>query len=184
MRLVIIGAGGHGQLICETAKLTREYRDSEIVLLDDRFSKVGSAVPKYGTVKYQLSGACESFIAYIDEKTEFYPAFGTNELRLNWELKILKAGGKLATIIHPKSYVAPSAMVQSGSVILANAIVNAGTAIGRACIVNVGAIVEHGCILSDGCHIDSGAVVMAENLLPSFTKVESGEVVPVHKWWK
>lgn len=182
MKLIIIGAGGHGQVIRETARDTVKYRDAEILFLDDRYEVIYDQLQMYGTVSYRLSGKCDSFLSYREDDTEFYPAFGNNQLRLNWEKKILEAGGKLATIIHPRAYVAQSATVQPGSVVLANAIVNTGTTIGRACIINVGAIVEHGCVVSDGCHVNSGAVVMAENFVPCCTKVDSGEVIPVRKW--
>ena len=51
-----------------------------------------------------------------------------------------------------------------------------------ACIINMGAIVDHGCVLDDACHINSGAIVMAENNVPKYTKVDSGEVIEVRKW--
>lgn len=182
MKLIIIGAGGHGQVIRETAKETNKYCKAEIVFLDDRYRQIGDCQQRYGTVDYQLSGNCDSFLSYIENDNEFYPAFGNNQLRLEWENRISAAGGTLATIVHPKAYIAKSVSIQPGSVVLANAIVNTGTVIGRACIVNVGAIIEHGCVLSDGCHVNSGAIVMPENCIPPLHKVESGEVVPAHLW--
>lgn len=182
MKLIILGAGGHGQVIRETANVTTKYRDAEILFLDDRYAVTSGQLQMYGTVSYHLNGRCDDFSSYLAEDTEFYPAFGNNQLRLEWEKKIISAGGKLATIIHPRAYVAQSVTVQPGSVILANAIVNTGTSIGRACIINVGAIVEHGCVISDGCHVNSGAVVMAENHVPCCTKIDSGEIIPIRKW--
>lgn len=183
MRLVIIGAGGHGQVVYETAQLTKAYEHNGIIFLDDRYSYEKDVMQKYGTVQYQISGECRDFILYINDQTEFYPAFGNNELRLKWEQQILEAGGNLATIVHPSSSIAKSVHIHTGSVVLANAIVNTGSTIGRACIINVGAIVEHGCVISDGCHVNSGAIVMAENHVPELTKIESGVVVPVHTWY-
>lgn len=182
MRLIILGAGGHGQVIYETALLAKTYIEGGIFFLDDRYSRIGDAVQEYGTVQYQISGTCNSFTSYIDNQTEFYPAFGDNKLRLQWEEKIINAGGKLATLIHPCACVARSVCVEAGSAVLANAIVNTGTKIGRGCIINIGAIIEHGCAISNGCHINAGAIVMAENCVPPLTKVESGEIVPMHSW--
>lgn len=101
---------------------------------------------------------------------------------MEWEEKISQAGGKLATIIHPTAYIAKSVIIKSGTVVLPKAIINTGCTIGKACIINVGAIVDHGCVLDDGCHINSGAIVMAENNVPKYTKVVSGEVIKVRKW--
>ena len=182
MKLMILGAGGHGQVIYETASIAKTYIEGGIFFLDDRYSSTGDAIQRYGTAQYQISGTCNSFISYVDSQTEFYPAFGDNELRLKWEEKIIKAGGKLATLIHPRACIARSVCVEEGSAVLANAIVNTGTRIGRGCIINIGAIIDHGCVISNGCHINSGAIVMAENCVPPLTKVESGKVVPMRTW--
>lgn len=184
MRLVIIGAGGHGQVLNDVIQSINNIlgKDFKVIFLDDRYNTVKEQPQEYGSIKYKINGNCESFADYIDENTVFYPAFGDNAYRLEWEDTIEKAGGKLVTIIHPNAYVASSAVVSPGSVILPNAIVNAGTYIGKGCIINVGAIVEHGCVIADGCHINSGAIVMAENYIPSLTKIESGTIVSVRQY--
>ena len=125
---------------------------------------------------------CNEYQTYINPDTEFYPAFGDNKRRLEWKEKIVQAGGKLATIIHPTAYIAKSAVIKSGTVVFPKAIINTGCIIGNACIINMGAIVDHGCVLDDACHINSGAIVMAENNVPKYTKVDSGEVIEVRKW--
>lgn len=40
MKLIIIGARGHGLVIREMEKETIQYRDAEIVFLDDRYEMV------------------------------------------------------------------------------------------------------------------------------------------------
>lgn len=186
MRLIIIGAGGHGQSVYEIAsklgKYITVYGDENIIFLDDRYSDVLDTKQTYGAATYQMSGVCNDYKKYIDEDTEFYPAFGDNQKRLQWEEEIVQAGGKLATLIHPTAYVAKRATIQPGTVVFPNAMINTGCKIGKACIINMGAIVDHGCVLNDACHINSGAIVMAENNVPKYTKVDSGEVIEVRRW--
>lgn len=186
MRLIIIGAGGHGQAVWEVAGALRKYLTADgsenIIFLDDRYREVLNKEQRYGTVVYKIAGMCNEYWKYINQDTEFYPAFGDNKRRLEWEEKIVQAGGKLATIIHPTAYIAKSVVIKSGTVIFPKAIINVGCMIGKACIINIGAIVEHGCTLDDACHINSGAIVMAENNVPKYTKVDSGEVIEVRKW--
>ena len=50
-----------------------------------------------------------SFSQYIKSDTEFIPAFGNNEFRLQWIKRIEEAQGKLATLIYPTAYVSPKA---------------------------------------------------------------------------
>lgn len=188
MRLVIIGAGGHGQAVYEIAIALKKYLtidgNTNVIFLDDRYSDVKNEKQMYGTVAYMISGICSDYKKYIDKDTEFYPAFGDNRRRLEWEDEICRAGGQLATIVHPSAYVANSVIIEPGTVIFPNAIVNTGCAIGKACIINMGAIVDHGCVLNDACHINSGAIVMAENHIPKYVKVDSGEVIEARKWNK
>lgn len=186
MRLVIIGAGGHGQVVFSMVKTLKKYLTIDgkynLLFLDDRYKQVKDLKQTYGTNTYSILGMCSDFVNYIDENTEFYPAFGDNKVRLEWEQKIEQAGGKLASIIHPTAYIADSVIIKEGTVVLPYAIINTGCIIGKACIINVGAIVEHGCVINDACHINSGAIVMAENCVPKYTKVDSGEVIGVRKW--
>lgn len=156
-RLVILGSGGYGHTVADVA----EQLGYNILFLDD-------SLPGH-----ELS----TFSSYIDDHTEFIPAFGNNEFRLSWCDRITQAGGQLATLIHPTAYVSPTAAISPGCVILPHAIVNTDVVIDRGCIINLGAIVDHGCILEEGVHICLGAIVKGENRIEKCSKIEAGEVV-------
>ena len=156
-QLVILGSGGYGHTVADVA----EQLGYNILFLDD-------SLPRH-----ELS----SFSSYIDDQTEFIPAFGNNEFRLSWCDRITQAGGKLATLIHPTAYVSPTASIAPGTVILPHAIINTDVVINRGCIINLGAIVDHGCILEEGVHICLGAIVKGENRIERLSKIEAGEVV-------
>ena len=156
-QLVILGSGGYGHTVADVA----EQLGYNILFLDD-------SLPGH-----ELS----SFSSYIDDQTEFIPAFGNNEFRLSWCDRITQAGGKLATLIHPTAYVSPTASIAPGTVILPHAIINTDVVIDRGCIINLGAIVDHGCIIEEGVHICLGAIVKGENRIERLSKIEAGEVV-------
>ena len=157
-RLAILGAGGYANTVRDVA----EQLGYEIVaMLDDKLPHQPLA----------------SFIDYIAPDTYFIPAFGNNAFRLQWCEQITKAGGSLATIIHPSAYVSPKAKIEAGVVILPHAVVNTGTIVNEGCIINIGAIIDHDCILEPGVHIAPGAIVKGENRVPSCEKIESGVVV-------
>ena len=163
MRLIILGAGGHGRVVADIAEQTGKY--DEVVFLDDNSN--------YDKV----IGKCSDYIKVKSQDTEMYPAFGNNQGRVDWENKIEGAGIKLAKIIHPLAYVSPKADIADGCVIMPYAIVNTSTVVKKACIINIGAIVDHDCILEEGCHLAPGAIVKGENRVPTCTKIESGKVV-------
>ena len=155
--LIILGSGGYGHTVADVA----EQLGYNTLFLDD-------SLPGH-----ELS----RFSSYIDDQTEFIPAFGNNEFRLSWCDRITQAGGKLATLIHPTAYVSPKSTINPGTVILPHAIINTDVVINRGCIINLGAIVDHGCILEEGVHIAPGAIVKGENRIEKCSKIEAGEVV-------
>lgn len=165
MRLIILGAGGHGKVVADLAKQTGKYK--EIFFLDDNSQEA------------EVIGKCSQYLEFQSADTEMYPAFGKNTARIQWENKLLEADIRLAKIIHPLAYISPLAEVASGCVIMPYAVVNTGTKIKKACIINIGAMVDHDCILEEGCHLAPGAIVKGENHLPEGMKVDSGEVVPL-----
>ena len=122
-------------------------------------------------------GKCADFDKFADGNTDFYPAFGNNEGRLQWLRRLQDAGCSVPVIVHPDAYVSPTACLSQGVVILPKAVVNTGCQIGEGCIVNCGAIVDHDCILEPGVHICLGAIIKAENRIPQKMKIEAGQII-------
>ena len=165
MRLIILGAGGHGKVVADLAEQTGNY--DEVYFLDDN------------SKDRQVIGKCSDFEKFKNQDIEMYPAFGNNKGRIEWENKIIDAGIKLAKIIHPLAYVSPKTVIADGCVIMPYAIINTGTVIKKACIINMGAIIDHDCVLEEGCHLAPGAIVKGENHLSEGMKIDSGEIVPL-----
>ncbi|MDD2958220.1 MAG: hypothetical protein PHR92_06790 [Lachnospiraceae bacterium] len=162
-RLIILGSGGYGRTVADIAT----QLGYEIIFLDD-------SIPDH---------LLSSYMDYIGkEGVEFIPAFGNNVFRLEWINKLQNHGAKIATLIHPTSYISPTASVAEGCVILPHAIINTDTTIEKGCIINLGAIVDHGCVLEEGCHICLGAIVKGENRVERLTKIEAGEVIEARRW--
>ena len=163
MRLIILGAGGFGRTVADLAAQSGRYET--ISFLDD-----GSSAP-------DVIGKCVDLEAFKDDATEMLPAFGNSELRLMLGKRIEAAGIRLATIIHSRAYVSPTATIMPGSIVLPMAVVNTACVIKRSCIINIGAMIDHGTIVEEGCHICVGALVKAENRIPRMMKVEAGQVI-------
>lgn len=129
MRLIILGAGGHGKVVADLAEQTGKY--DAVYFLDD--------VSENPCVL----GKCSDFEQFNAPDTEMYPAFGNNEGRIEWEKKIENAGIKLAKIIHPLAYISPKAHIDDGCVIMPYATINTGTVLHKACIVYIPFQVNH-----------------------------------------
>ncbi len=156
-KLIILGSGGYGRTVYDIA----EQLGYSITVLDDS----------------DKEHPLDSFSLYIKYDTEFIPAFGNNEFRLQWMERIEDAGGKLATLIQPTAYVSPKAQVSTGCVILPGAIVNTGSKVGRGCIINLGATIDHDVVIEDGVHLCVRCIVKGENRISHCEKIEAGEII-------
>ena len=168
MRLIILGAGGHGKVVYDIANQTGKYKS--IVFLDDSSNDE------------KVIGKCNEFIKFKSEDTEMYIAFGSNQRRIEWANRLYNEGIKLATIIHKLAYISPEAKIAEGCIVMPYAIINTNTVIKRACIINIASIIDHDCILEEGCHIAPRGIVKGENCLPKGTKVDSGEVIALQHY--
>lgn len=149
--LLIIGAGGHGSVVADTAALTKRWH--KIAFLDDRFpalSVIGNW-PVIGTIdaaKFMENDFLDLAIALGDsqKRTEIYH-------------RLRQSKFSFPVIIHPNAVVSPLAKLEDGTVVLSNAVVNANSKIGPVNIINTGAIVEHDCILDEGVHVSAKAAL-------------------------
>lgn len=162
-RLLILGAGGFGKVVADIARQSGLYL--EVAFLDD------------GTEGYKVLGKCKDYLEFADEGTAFYPAFGNNELRLQWIHQLRQDNLSVATLVHKKAYVSPTADIGEGVVVLPGAIVNTNTVVKTGSIINCNAVIDHDCVIEEGVHICLNATVKAENQIPQYTKIEAGMVV-------
>lgn len=163
MKLLIIGAGGLGRVISEIAQSLNLY--SKISFLDDAV-RAADVVGK----------SCD-YTIMKDEYDCAVASLGDNELRLEWTNKLLCAGFNVPSIIHPSAYVAPSAEIGKGCLILHKAVVSSNTKLGLACLINSAAVVDHNNILGDGVHINLNSCVKAWCNLEPCLRTEAGDIV-------
>lgn len=160
--LLILGAGGFGRMVKETAQALGYEK---VVFLDD-------AVKSDDVI-----GMCCDYVIRHEEYPVAVAAFGNNKTRLYWTDKLLEEGYKVPAIVHPSAIVSPSAVLEPGCFVMQRAVVNTQTKIERAVLVNSGAIVDHGSSVGAGAHIGLGSVVKSDCVIESGRKVEAGDVI-------
>jgi len=152
--LLVVGAGGHGKVVAETAQAMGTWKD--IAFIDDR----------YPELQRSLSIPVVSGIDNIPEFRAAFPdiivAVGDARTRLNLLQRFADAGFRLPSLIHPSAWVSPSARLGEGSVVFAQAAVNADAHIGMGVIINTGATVDHDCMIGDGVHVCPGVHLAGE----------------------
>lgn len=161
-RLLILGAGGFGQMVKETALLLGY---NEVVFLDDAYNGPDSA------------GRCCDYTILQEQYPKAVAAFGNNKTRLEWTDKLMEAGYEVPAIIHPSAIVATSAKIEPGCFIMQRAVVNTNSEIQRGALINSGAIIDHDSVVEAGAHVCLGSIVKANCTIESGKKIEAGEVI-------
>jgi acetyltransferase EpsM len=155
-RLVILGAGEHARVVAEAAraagwKAIDHVEAAGEAALAARLAEGEASAPDAAT----LPGAATAPAAPVS----IVLGFGVDLAARRRAASRFGPGAPWATVIHPAAWVAPSARIEPGTVVLAGAIVNTGAHLGPHVIVNSGAIVEHDVELGAHVHVAPGATV-------------------------
>lgn len=175
MRIVIIGAGGHAQVIADCILRQRE-RDAAISLVgfvDDRVSIRGELI-----LGFPVLGSLRELAAIPHDGVVV--AIGDNHTRAQIFTTLQKQREHLVNIIHPASIIAPDVRLGVGIMINAGVVVNSGTVISDNVILNTGCTVDHhnqigahvhlapGVHLAGNVHIQTGVFVgIGASVIPS-----------------
>jgi len=170
--LVLLGAGGHAKVVIELFRAAGEF--DLIGLLDPRpATPTLLGVPVLGdedllpTLRRQ--GVAHAFVA-----------LGANALRQRIGGRLDALGFEQPRAVHPSAFVAPSAQLEPGAIVMARAVLGTESRAGRLAILNTGAVVDHDGRLGEACHVGPGCAlagnvtVGARALLGAGTAVRPG----------
>jgi sugar O-acyltransferase (sialic acid O-acetyltransferase NeuD family) len=148
VKIVIAGAGGHGAVVADI------LREEAVGFVDDNAELHGTSIlglPVLGPIASLPEVGHDAIVV----------AIGDNRTRREVTERLVAAGERLATAIHPFTSIAPSATLGEGSMICAGAIVLPRAVIGRGVIVNTKGSVDHDSVVGDFAHISVGATLGA-----------------------
>ncbi|CUR48430.1 hexapeptide transferase family protein [Alloalcanivorax xenomutans] len=166
--LGILGAGGHGKVIADTA-IASGWR--KIAFYDDAWPK------KQTNGRWQVSGRSGELLEEIGAMDSVTVGIGRNNVRLQKLSELLESGATLATIVHPHASVSRFAEMGAGSVVFASAVVNVDCVLGMGCIVNTGATVDRDCRLAACVHVCPGVHLASDVTVGEGSFIGIGAVV-------
>jgi len=149
--LLILGAGGHGKAVAESALLTGTWQRVQFV--DDRWPVLQESfgLPVVSDIAGLVQAAADAHGAIA--------AVGNNQVREQWCNAIEHAGLELVSIVHPRAYVSSSVALGAGSAVMALAMVGVDAQVGRATIINANATLDHDAVLGDFAHLGVGVQI-------------------------
>lgn len=172
MRVVIIGAGGHAQVVADILLRMYEasndirpigYLDDDPLLLGKRFLDL----PVLGKIA-QLN--------QVDHDAVIV-AIGDNAIRQRIFEMLNQKGERVVTAQHPRAVIAPDVHIEPGSMICAGVVINVGCIVGANVILNTGCTVDHHCRIEDHAHIAPGAHLGGEVVVGEGALVGIGAIV-------
>lgn len=152
-KLLILGAGGHGEVVGEIAFLMKKW--DVISFLDDDTNKDKC-------LSFEVIGKIKQLESFIHEYDDVFVAIGNNDIRKKLIEKVESHKQSIPTLIHPSAVISTFSSVDYGSVVMANVIVNPNCQIGKGCIINTASTIDHDCIIKDYVHISPGCHVSGE----------------------
>ena len=140
MKVAIVGAGGHAQVVAST--LIAAGHEISGFFVDDSSSwgKMVLGYPVSGPTTEISSSNCSHAIIGI----------GDNAVRQRVSLSL---NVEWAKAVHPFSWVHPGVELGPGTIVCAGAIVQAGSVVGSHVILNTKASVDHDCRVGDFVHV-------------------------------
>jgi sugar O-acyltransferase (sialic acid O-acetyltransferase NeuD family) len=151
-KLLIIGAGGHAQVIADLVKCQSQAgTDISIVgFLDDDVRRFES-INVFGKVLTTVNRVKEI------PHDRVLIGIGDNKIRQAIFLHLQELGEPFLTLVHPKAVVASDVHIGIGSVVVAGVVINTGAVVGDNVIINTGATVDHHNIIESHVHIGPGS---------------------------
>jgi sugar O-acyltransferase (sialic acid O-acetyltransferase NeuD family) len=149
MKLIIVGAGGHGQVIADTAEKTLKW--TSISFVDDMYPS------KTIIGNWEVIGKIKDLAKFQKEYDSIIVAIGDNKLRMDIMISLKELNLDIVSIIHPSAQIAKNVEIAKGTVIFANSVLNYGVKIHKGCIINTSSSIDHGSIIKSFAHISPGA---------------------------
>lgn len=150
--LFLIGGGGHCASCIDVIESTNEWKIKGIF---DSSLEIGEEV-----LGYPVIGRDEDIQEYSQISNHFLITVGQIKSAAI-RIRIAQQNPSLnwATIISDRAYVAKSARLAPGVIVMHDSLVNANATIGDHTILNTKSVVEHDASVQQFCHISTGAIV-------------------------
>ncbi len=153
-KLLILGAGQYGFVAKEVAEAMGIF--TQIDFLDDHNEIAVGKLEDIEKIEYDTA----------------FVAIGNPSVRGEW----LKRISKLATLIHPKAVISPSASIGGGCILESGAVLSTDVKVGKGTIIMANAVVGHNATVGDCCQLKYNCTIPENGVVPDQTKVDCNAV--------
>ena len=172
MRVVIIGAGGHGKVVLD---ILRHDVDAQIAGFIDDDAALHNSVIEGVAVLGSISSLPNLISRHKLDAAII--AVGDNKVRARLHDKVKEAGLILKKAIHSNALIARDVEIREGVVIAAGVVISTGTRIGDNVIINTGAVIDHDNVIEEYVHISPGVTLAGKVKVGRYSHVGLGVTV-------
>ncbi len=170
--LILVGGGGHCRSCIDAINLEGKYVIEGIL---DNKERAGKQIDSYAIIGSdelieELAAKGHNFLITVGQ-------IKSADVRLAIYKRLKMYNALLATVISPKAYVAATAQIKEGTIILHGSVVNADASIGVNSIINSMSLIEHDAVIGNHTHISTGAIINGGAVIGDNTFIGSGAVV-------
>ena len=167
--IILIGAGLHGKVVLDVCKdaglkvkgFVDDVKPLNTTIANTKLLGRFKDIEKNGLYK----------------KYDFAITIGSNYARENYAAKILKQGGKLATIIHPSCYISDTCSIGYGTVIVGGNYLYSESKIGNNVLLDPDSTIGAKSIVDDCVYISPGVHIASEVKIGKSSFIGIGAVV-------
>lgn len=153
MDCVIIGAGGHGKVVCDILRAAGGVRITGFLDADPSLAgKTVAGLNVLGPINLLPKLRQKKVRAAI-------VAIGDNRARDKYARLVVEQGLELISAIHPAATISQSATIGKNVVVAAGAIICTDAKLADSVIANTGCIIDHECEIGTAAHICPGAAL-------------------------
>ncbi|BBP45519.1 acetyltransferase [Thiosulfatimonas sediminis] len=170
--LMLIGGGGHCRSCIDVIESTHLFQIKGIVEADNASVDASLAYP--------LLGYDRDLIPLLNETPNCLITIGqlsNPKIRQSVYQHLCSLNANMLTVISAHAYVASTASIGKGTIVMHQALVNAYAQIGENGIINSQALIEHDCVIGNDCHISTGAKVNGGVTIGRGCFIGSGAVI-------
>jgi sugar O-acyltransferase (sialic acid O-acetyltransferase NeuD family) len=172
MKILIVGAGGHGQVVADILEAQRVAGDDVHVIgfVDDDPELLG---------RHRLGRPILGSLADITRLGHdgVVLAVGDNSRRACLDEDMRRAGQRFVIAKHPSALLASDTSVGDGSMICARVVVGCCSRVGRGVILNTACTVDHHARLDDFVHVAPGVHIGGDVSIGSRSMLGIGAIV-------
>jgi sugar O-acyltransferase (sialic acid O-acetyltransferase NeuD family) len=161
---------------------SREFARTVSELVEDCGHSVAGFIDDFSTGPHILGTLAQ--VQRSHKASEYGIAFavGYNDLAARWQAwqRLRAAGYPAPALIHPRAYVAKSAQVGDGAMIMAGSLVDVRAKVGDIVVAWPGSCISHDCVVGDNSFISPNATLCGYVDLGAHCFVGAGAAIVDH----